>query len=656
MKATIYKDIYEKKTQYFVLIDKLLERIKNGQSKALIDKIRVSGDSDIQNELKKSLPSICFSGTFRERFDNMLIDHSGFICCDLDEVPEEKLQDTKIRIHDLPFVYATWISPRNNGIKFLVKIANPQKHREHFAALTEQFSAYPGKWDTSSVNESRVCFESYDPDLLQKQTCDPFKKTIGVEKVVQREYVDTGDAFQKLLKWLTNKGKSFSQGERNNFIFRLAGACCRFGISEENCFYYCESNFISGQRDFTRRECKATIQSAYRINRSSSGSATFDKDVLVNKHSMVEVEVEVPPQIFDENIRPVDVIFASDIQEEIYKLYHSGYDQVDPIGVTEIDFHYKMKRGEVTLLSGIGNVGKSQIEKWMLLMHAVLYGRKFAIFAPEDNPAAEFFNDYIEILLGAECAFNPAFPNQKRPDFSTYQRAREFVGEHFFFIAPEKSAPTPEYIRERFLELIIKKRVDGCIIDPWNQLTNNYELYGGRDDKYLEVQLAEFQRFAQTNEIFFMIVAHPKSLKKVGNDYPCPDVFDLAGGAMWNNKCHNVLIYHRPYNVSDPQNKACEFHAKKIKKQKLVGKKGFSAFEFDVKIRRYVFKGQDPMRSYFLGKQEWAWCLWDRVETPPSAMKSKTLESALSGFEAEAKPQEVDASTFFGQIDGKEPF
>jgi hypothetical protein len=611
IKVTAYKDIYEKRNGHHIPITAALSRIREGKSREKILAIRSTADPSAVDQLKKSLPSICFSGTFSERFDNKLIEHSGYICCDLDDIPHDELQDIKQKVAQLSYVYAVWISPRGNGLKFLVRIAKPEKHREHFAALTQYFQDISGKWDGSSVNESRVCFESWDEDIIIKDDVKPFTEIYTTVKEVNREIVDGDETFKRLLTWLTNKGKSFASGERNNFLFRLASACCRFGISEENCFYYCDSNFISGQSDFTKRECKIVIASAYRANASKSGSATFDKDVLVEKKSMQEVSLETPQEIYDETIRPADVIFADDVQDGIMSLYNNGYERLEGIGVREIDTHYKMKRGELTLLSGIGNMGKSQINKWMLLMHAVLYNRRFAIFAPEDNPAEEFYNDLIEIVLGADCVYSPEYPGKPRPTLGMYMAVREWVNDHFIFIHPEKSAPTPEYIRERFLELIIKKRVDGCIIDPWNQLTNNYELYGGRDDKYLEVQLAEFARFAQQNEVYMIIVAHPKSLKKVGEDYPCPDVFDLAGGAMWNNKCHNILIYHRPHNCSDVNSPVCEFHAKKIKKQKVVGKKGFSEFKFDFATRRYVFENnRDPMAEAVASRLSWA--IWEK--------------------------------------------
>jgi len=635
MKATIYKDIYQKTGGYYVEIPKLLDRIRNGKSQKQVMLVRSTSDENARKQYKSNLPSVCFSGTFRERFDNCLIDHSGFICCDVDELPDlETTNAVKDTVFGEEFVYAAWISPSGNGVKFLVKIADPKRHRFHFDALTEYFKNLPGKWDTSSVNESRVCFESWDPDLYHKEECTAFAKLIETVKEQKREFVDTGDSFKKLLTWLSNKGKSFQKGERNNFIFRLAGACCRFGISQENCYYYCEQEFIAGDKDFSQRECKATIASAYRTNAPSAGSATFDRDVLVDKITSGEVEIELPSEIFDENIKPQDIIYARDVRVDIMRLYKNGYEQVEPIGVQEIDKHFKMKKGEVTLLSGIGNMGKSQIEKWFLLMHAILYNRKFAIFAPEDSPVEEFYNDYIEILLGADCVADAKLPNKKRPSEEIYQKAIEFVDTHFFFIQPEKATPTPEYIRERFLECIVKERVDGCIIDPWNQLTNRYDLVGGREDKYLEMQLAEFARFAQMNEVFFMIIAHPTKMAKKGNDYPCPDVFDLAGGAMWNNKCHNILVYHRPFNVSDPQNPQCEFHAKKIKKQKVVGKKGFSEFNFDMDTRRYKFaEGRDPVNEALRARMM-DWTDWRAATNPIVVPQSRLIDK----FEQEIVP------------------
>jgi hypothetical protein len=107
----------------------------------------------------------------------------------------------------------------------------------------------------------------------------------------------------------------------------------------------------------------------------------------------------------------------------------------------------------------------------------------------------------------------------------------------------------------------------------------------------LEVVLADFKRFAQDNNTHFLIVAHPKGgIKKDGRgNYECPDVFDLSGGAMWNNKMDNILIYHRPYRGEDATLTNASLHSKKIKRQKIVGSIGQLDFNLKRGTRRYIF-------------------------------------------------------------------
>jgi hypothetical protein len=114
--------------------------------------------------------------------------------------------------------------------------------------------------------------------------------------------------------------------------------------------------------------------------------------------------------------------------------------------------------------------------------------------------------------------------------------------------------------------------------------------------------LGEFARFATQNNVFFFILSHPKGGGRKTNteNYPCPDVYDLAGGAMWNNKMWNILIYHRPLFYSHPQDTTCELHTKKIKRKE-VGRRGFIQFEYKWQTRRFLFNGGDPMDA-ILGK------------------------------------------------------
>ncbi len=588
MICTIYRNIFDKSPNY-ITVDKALERIKIGKSKDQVTEIRKQLDKERANKLKCNLPSVCFSGKFTERIDTKIIQHSGFIVLDFDGV--EDLAKRKDEICNNDFVYACWISPSGNGLKALIKISDGTKHREHFTALRELFTDA----DKSGINESRVCYESFDENIYINPIASAFKKitkteTINISEKLQSEV----DVFEKILKWLSNKGNAFVTGERNIFIYKLASACCRFGINESDCQNLCRVAFSTADNSFSGTECHRTVKSAYKSNYSNFGSAEFTKDVLIDKKTRAEIEVkEINSDIYDLNIKPKDVIFGEDVKLNALKIFENGYGSVQTTGIDELDEYFKFKPAEVTLLTGIGNYGKSTLLKYLLLMKAILFNDKFAIFSPEDNPAEEFYHDLVEIYLGCDCTpYNFNKPSQEK-----YELAYDFISKHFFYVFPKDIAPTPTYIKERFLELIIKEGVTGCIIDPFNQLTNDYGKNGGRSDKYLETLLSDFLRFSQINNQYFIIVAHPTKLQKdsTGN-YPCPDVFEIADGAMWNNKMDNILVYHRPNHQTDPTSQICEFHTKKIRRQKIVGKKGVLQFELNRGKRRFYFNGHDYMQ------------------------------------------------------------
>ena len=86
-----------------------------------------------------------------------------------------------------------------------------------------------------------------------------------------------------------------------------------------------------------------------------------------------------------------------------------------------------------------------------------------------------------------------------------------------------------------------------------------------------------------------IIITHPKGnlTKKSTGDYEKPNVYDLSGGAMWSNKCDNVLCTYRPYYTSDKANRSIEFTSQKIKKQKLCGIPGDVMMTFRISEMRY---------------------------------------------------------------------
>lgn len=593
--ATYFDSFKTVNSPKHIHVDELLERIKTGASKHLIDQLRGITDGETQKEFKLNrLPLICWSGTFSRRAVVGLQEPSGFAIMDWDGVRAEELRDLQTLIISEPYTFACWVSPRG-GLKALIRIAAPDKYKEQYEALLNYYDGVTqgmAKGDPSNKDISRGCFESYDPDLYHNKEAKPFPYFVKNERMVIPTYEGRVDLIPKILKWCASNGKYFQDGQRNYFLLSFAGACCRFGVEMEDVISYCDAHFLANDHSFTRTECETVVKNAYRYWAKQAGTAEFTNGKVVDTKTLLEIDVAPPQELFDESIPPKDVIYGSDVYDKAMSFYENGFPHIDGIGIPTIDDSFKFRRGEITLLSGHGNQGKSSMMKYMLLCHAALHGRKFAIFPPEDNPAEMFYNDLVEILLGADCSPR----NPRRPSKELYDRAFKWVSDHFFYIYPESESPTPGYIKQRFLELIIKEKVDGCVIDPFNQMDNDLSKAGGRDDQYLSSVLGDFARFATINNVFFFIIAHPKGgMKKEGNgNYPCPDVYDLAGGAMWNAKMWNILMYHRPFFYSDPENPTCELHVKKVKRRE-VGKRGFVEFEYRFKRRRFFFSDSDPM-------------------------------------------------------------
>ena len=603
MIATIFKNIFSKEP-HFITIEKALERIKSGSSKELVTEIRNTLDKEKANKIKLNLPSVCFSGKFgNDRKDEQLIEHSGFIVLDFDDISELRDKQTDIISHD--FVYACWVSPSGNGLKALVKIADGTKHREHFQSLQEVFPEI----DRSGINVSRVCYESFDPEIYVNDKASVFAKAKKIEKitVTENQNVDDSENFRRILKWLTNKNDAFVTGERNTYIFKLASACCRFGIDENAALGLISAEYTVSN-DFTMSEMKSAVKSGYRANKNNFGTASIQKEKLVSKETNYEIDVKREfTEENGENYRIEDVVYGIDVKDRALSINERGFEKIMGVGIPELDYLFKPKRGEITLLTGIGNYGKTAWQKSQILGRIIMFGEKIATFSPEDTPAEEYFHDFVEMLLGCECTpFNP-----NRPSNEVYEAAYDFISKHIFYISAEMLSPTPQYIKEKFLELIVQEKVDFCCIDPFNQMTNDYKGFGGRTDKYLETLLADFSRFAKKNDVYFWVIAHPKLMErdKTGN-YKCPDVFDVADGAMWNNKMDNILVYHRPFAQTDPNNPLAEFHSKKIKK-KSVGRKGFMLVEYVWERRRFFIEGRDFIQE-MLNKKNYDF--WKRKE------------------------------------------
>lgn len=264
---TIFKNIRDTSTPFYRHVDVVLNRIKSGSSKDIIDRIQQEKDKTARNEIKKELPAICFSGTFTKRADNAIVEHSGIICLDFDGYPSKKaMLDQKKVLTTNQYVYSVFISPSGDGLKVLVQIPKDiENHVKYFNALNKHFSSE--YFDKTSKNISRVCYESYDKDIYINKDAEVWTL---IDEVEYREMdrsssmptipiTNENKIVDILMSWW-NKRYGLVDGERNQNVYILAAAFNDYGISKTL------AEYIIGQfetSDFPLSEIKTTINSAY---------------------------------------------------------------------------------------------------------------------------------------------------------------------------------------------------------------------------------------------------------------------------------------------------------------------------------------------------------------------------------------------------------
>jgi len=279
-----------------------------------------------------------------------------------------------------------------------------------------------------------------------------------------------------------------------------------------------------------------------------------------------------------------DIQYLDNVRDLMLYQFENGKERGTPTYFEPLKDHFTWKKGQVTLFHGIGNFGKSTFVYFLCILKSMQDGDKWGIYSPEHYPANEFYDNLIHTFLGANIDKN----YKNRVNKAEYIRGMEFVKEHFYYVYPETSMPTPEFINGKFKELIIRHGITGCIIDPFNQLDNDMGKFG-RDDLYISNFLTNEKRFAQKHNLYKIIVAHPKVMHKDKDGaYPCPTVYDLHGGSMWVNKCDNILAIHAPKwheNKADTQRM---IDIQKIKTQNLVGTPGQVTVYFLRQQNRFV--------------------------------------------------------------------
>lgn len=182
------RNIHKKK---YVDLSTVAKTIRDdGGNKTLISRLR-SGVKSIKTQM---LDYYTFSGIFETRCLEGLLDYSGLICLDIDNVSNPSELQDKIIDLSIPLVLS-FTSPSGNGLKVVLKSSSDSaEHLDYFYFYERLFQNELGiNIDKSCKDISRACFTSYDPNLYYMHP--DFINEIKFQLDISQSLLDIADRY-----------------------------------------------------------------------------------------------------------------------------------------------------------------------------------------------------------------------------------------------------------------------------------------------------------------------------------------------------------------------------------------------------------------------------------------------------------------------------
>ena len=273
-----------------------------------------------------------------------------------------------------------------------------------------------------------------------------------------------------------------------------------------------------------------------RVNYPSDCKDMNDVLVKYGEERVVEVVSGAYPY-------PIDgVVLVEDVEDDAVDLYNQPDHKGLSTGWDDVDPNYLISKSEVSVVTGVPNMGKSEWMDALMVNMIQLYGWKFAIFSAENFPVKHHL-----IKLAGKFARKP-FWGEERMDEKTLRSSLKALNNYVKFIGTQEESVTIESILEQTRLLNYRYGVNGLIVDPWNTIEHKYG-DGENETNYISRVLSQLNTFAKVNEMHIWVVAHPRKMENDSDRKPVvPNPYDISGSANWFNKCDNAITIHRHRN------------------------------------------------------------------------------------------------------------
>lgn len=244
--------------------------ITNDNLLEYVDRVRSCDDKKSRKALKESFWSILPSGVFSYQRNDCLLNASGFISIDIDNLPPEL---AKQKLEVLPFISYVGESVSGNGVWALIPIKSVSNFSEHFYHIKNYMMESVGiKIDGSCGNLSRLRGYSFDKNAYFNLNAETYTGVYIMPKIERKSFSggDNDDRrFSLLLDKIDDTGVDITSSRQDWVKIGIAIAG-RYGDSGESYFH----RISDKNAGYTQRECSKQYKSFLR-SRSGVGMSSI---------------------------------------------------------------------------------------------------------------------------------------------------------------------------------------------------------------------------------------------------------------------------------------------------------------------------------------------------------------------------------------------
>ena len=551
MNVTIFPNVKQTDKPHYLSAQQALERIRTGgKHLPQIEKIR-QGDK----EAKKDLPIVLWSGEFLERKDSALDGHSGLIVLDFDHIDVE---GSKTVLATDDYVYACWVSPSGEGLKALVRVSNPESHRDHFRALQAYFDKEYGlEVDPSGINESRACFDSYDPDIVINESSRIFGQVMSERAMNQTAHQsDEHYTDYNKLAIVSSMIRKAGDGEKHSALLKSAVLCGGYisaGRMEED-----EAIRIL-EREILRRDIDSIESARQTIRDGIEKGKTMPIREVIDSENKVKLEMM---------INDGDMSFISSDDEDFRWIQDYAMGNISiglDTGDTRLDEYFRYKP-ELVIMNGHSNVGKTTMALYMIVNSAVRHNWKWIIYSAENRTAS------IKMKL-MQFATGLPLGDMRQEEI---KMAYKWVNEHFKIVSNNQNYSYTDLII--FGEKLIRQQeYQGYFIDPYNSLKIQMSVGSAvSTHEYHYEAASELLTFSNKNKMAVWLNMHSvteaQRIKGADGLPVAPYAESTEGGGKFVNRSDCFLTFHRKVQHPDyDMRRTMELHVRKVRETETGG-------------------------------------------------------------------------------------